>query len=155
MKSKLVLAVAGVMAATTFGTAIAHEVANPAVKARQAIMQLYANNLGTLGAMAKGNVEYDAGAASAAANNLVMLTSLDQSTLWPAGSDSGSDATSRALADIWTNFPDVGAKGAALAEAASAMQTAAGQDLDSLRAAMGPLGGACSGCHKAYRAPNN
>jgi len=33
------------------------------------------------------------------------------------------------------------------------MADAAGFDLASLQAAMGPLGGACSDCHKAYRAP--
>ena len=32
---------------------------NPAVKARKAHMQLYAHNLGILGGMAKGEVEYD------------------------------------------------------------------------------------------------
>jgi len=73
--------------------------------------------------------------------------------LWPAGSDADSAEGTRALPDIWSNFPDVAAKGAMMREAADAMAAAAGTDLASLQAAMGPLGAACGGCHKPYRAP--
>ena len=40
-------------------------------------MQLYAFNISHLGAMAKGEVDYDAAAASAAANNLAALAALN------------------------------------------------------------------------------
>ncbi|WP_299353152.1 cytochrome c [uncultured Shimia sp.] len=143
----------GLTATIFLGAATAHETDNPAVTARMAIMQLYANNLGQLGAMAKGNVEYSADAATAAANNLGLLVQLDQSTLWPAGTDTDSISNTRALPEIWQNFPDVMAKGKALSEAVTAMQAAAGTDLASLQGAMGALGGACGACHKAYRAP--
>lgn len=155
MKLTAILAAAGTAAALFAGTAIADGSGNPAVKARVAIMQLYANNLGQLGAMAKGKTDYDAEAASKAAGNLALLVQLDQSTLWPQGTDNGSMDGTRALPALWENFPDVMAKGAALGEAATAMQAAAGTDLASLQAAMGGLGGACSACHKAYRAPAN
>lgn len=126
-----------------------------AINARKAQMQLYAFNLGALGAMAKGAVDYDAEAASKAAASLAMLTKLDQSRMWPAGSDEmGADGT-RAKPELWENLPDVMAKGAALAEATAQMETAAGSSLDELRAAMGAVGGACGACHKAYRAPEN
>ncbi|MEP4803083.1 MAG: cytochrome c, partial [Hyphomicrobiales bacterium] len=118
-------------------------------------MQLYAFNLGTLGGMAKRETEYDAEAATRAANNLVVLTQIDQSAMWPAGSDNVSDPSTRALPAIWENFPDVAAKGQAMADAAVAMQGAAGQDVEALKGAMGNLGGACSACHKAYRAPKD
>ena len=52
-----------------------------AIKARQALMTLYAANLGALGAMAKGDVEYKAEAASAAANNLQALVNLSSGQL--------------------------------------------------------------------------
>ncbi|MDO6725462.1 cytochrome c [Cognatishimia sp. 1_MG-2023] len=122
-----------------------------AVKARQGQMQLYAHNLGVLGAMAKGDVAYDAAAAQAAADNLVAVSGLNAMTMWPQGSDSTSMEGTRAKAEIWSNFPDVGAKAGAMAEASVAMAAAAGSDLASLQAAMGPLGGACGACHKAYR----
>ncbi len=146
---------AAAVAATLFAGASAAQDANPAVKARQGQMQLYSFNLGTLGAMAKGEVEYDAEAAQAAADNLATLTSLNAGPMWAPGTDDMSIEGTRALATMWDNFPDVMAKGAALREAAAAMQAAAGTDLASLQGAMGPLGGACGACHKAYRAPDS
>lgn len=126
-----------------------------AITARQSQMKLYAFNLGLLGDMAKGAVAYDAAAAGKAAGNLAMLSRMDQSRMWPEGSDEMSADKTRALPEIWENLPDVMAKGAAMAEAAAGMETAAGAGLEQLQAAIGPLGGACGACHKAYRAPEN
>lgn len=155
MFRKFSVLAAGLLSVAAIGSAIAQESENPAVKARTSIMQLYAFNLGTLGGMAKGETEYNAEAATRAANNLVVLTQIDQSAMWPAGSDNVSDPSTRALPAIWENFPDVGAKGQAMADAAVAMQAAAGQNVEALKGAMGNLGGACSACHKAYRAPED
>ncbi|EEX10847.1 cytochrome c-554 [Ruegeria lacuscaerulensis ITI-1157] len=146
-------AAVGLFSVAIVGGALAQQSENPAVKARKSLMSLYAFNISQLGAMAKGEAEYNAEVAAAAANNLATLSKVDQSAMWPAGTDNVADPSSRALPAIWENFADVGAKGQAFAEAAAAMQAAAGQDLDALKAAMGPLGGACSACHKAYRAP--
>lgn len=129
---------------------------NPAVKARQSHMQLYGHNLGVIGAMAKGEVEYNADAASAAANNLVALTSLNQMSYWPAGSDNGAlgDET-RALPDIWSDFPGVMEKAQAVSAAVTELAAAAGTGQEALGPALGKVGGACNECHKAYRQPNN
>ncbi|MGR3616632.1 MAG: c-type cytochrome [Paracoccaceae bacterium] len=145
------LGVAAVTALATVAYADGHS--NPAVGARKSVMALYGFNIGQLGAMAKGDVEYNADAAVAAANNIVLMTQVNQSAMWPAGTDSASYEGSRALPAIWEDFGDVSAKGQALADAALAMQAAAGMDLASLQGAMGALGGACGACHKAYRAP--
>ncbi len=124
-----------------------------AIKARQGLMQLYSSNIGQLGAMAKGAVDYDAKAAMAAANNLLLLSTYDQSALWPQGSDSDSVASSNSLGKIWTTFPAIGEKGKAFAAAAQGMADAAGTDLAALRGAIGPLGASCKGCHETYRKP--
>ena len=124
-----------------------------AIKARQAHMQLYAHNLGILGGMAKGAMDYNADLATVAATNLATLATLNQMTYWPEGSDSFDNENTAALPKIWDNFPDVAKKGQALAEATAAMQAAAGNGLDALRAAIGPVGEACGACHKAYRKP--
>jgi len=155
MKKKSVILAAGVAVALTFGAAIAQQGGNPAVNARQSVMQLYAFNLTTLGGMAQGKIDYDAAAASAAASNLAALSQMNQMAMWPGGSDNANDPNTRALPAIWENFPDVGAKAGALVEAATAMEAAAGEGLDALRGAMGPLGGACAACHESYRAPAN
>ena len=127
-----------------------------AVKARQATMDLYAYNLGLLGAMAKGEVEYDAASATGAASNLAKLTSMDQSTLWMPGTDNETlgDAT-RALPAIWQEGSKAGEIAMELATASAAMEEMAGQGLDQLRAGMGPIGKACGACHDDYRQPSN
>lgn len=133
--------------------AASHEAANPAVKARQSLMTLFAFNLGTLGAMAQGNTPYDADAASTAAANLAALTQVNIVPMFPEGTDADSISGTRAMPAIWENLPDVTAKYEALQNAAQAMGDAAGTELASLQAAMGPLGGACGGCHDNYRVP--
>ena len=130
---------------------------NPAVKARKAHMQLYAHNLGTLGGMAKGDMDYNADLAQAAANNLAAMSMLNQMSYWPPGTSTAElgDET-RALPAGWesASMDDVMAKGTALAEAAGAMQAAAGS-LEGIQAAIGAVGSACGACHKVYRQPDN
>ena len=140
----------------SFGTAMSGiaqaEDFDGAIKARKSLMQLYAHYLGTLGGMAKGEVEYNAEQASAAANSLVAMMSADQTFMWPPGSDTEAlgDKTA-ALAVGWTSFPAILEKGEASLTAAKAMADVAGTDLASLQGAMGQLGKSCGGCHKEYR----
>lgn len=138
------------------GTAIAggHNLTpeQQAMKARQSHMGLYAFNLGILGAMAKGDVEYNADAAAAAANNLATLATLNQAAYWLPGSDADSLEGSRALPAIWDNVPDVMEKSTSLASAAQALAVAAGSgDPAALGPAIGPLGKACNDCHESYQ----
>ena len=69
----LAVATMGFVAAPVF----ADKAAEKAIGARKAQMQLYAFNISHLGAMAQGEVDYDAAAASAAANNLAALAALN------------------------------------------------------------------------------
>jgi cytochrome c556 len=123
------------------------------IKARQGIMAYRALNIGVLGAMAKGEAEYNAEAAQAAANNLVATGTLDESMLWPQGSDNSANPMSTADAKAWTAEAEIGAKDEAFKTAAAAMAAAAGGGLDGLKEAMGPLGKSCGGCHEAARIP--
>jgi cytochrome c556 len=122
-----------------------------AVAARQAHMDLYAFNIGQLGAMAQGAIPYDAAMAQGAADNLVALSALNQMAYWLPGTEAGVHPESRAKAEMWANIDDAIAKGQALNAAAVAMQGVAGTGLEPLQAAMGALGGACGACHEAYR----
>lgn len=147
MKSLLLTAAA----ALTLGTVVladGHAEADPAVKARQAHMQLYAFNLGILGNMAQGKTDYDADAAQAAADNLAAVASVDETAYWVEGTAEGS----RSLPVIWENLDDFIAKQNAVKTASLAMADVAGTDLASLQGAMGDLGGTCSACHREYRA---
>lgn len=155
MFKKISLAAAGLAVAATTLFAASHADAPfaGAIKARQAHMKLYAHNIGILGSMAKGAVEYDSTAAAAAAANLASLSMLSQAGYWPEGSESESNEGTDALAALWQNFGDVSEKGGDLAKAAQAMAMVAGDDLGALQGAMKELGGACGACHKKYRKP--
>lgn len=123
------------------------------IKARQSHMQLYAFNIGMLGAMAKEETPYDAAAAGNAANNLASLATLSQAGYWLPGSDSDSVEGSNALAAIWAADSKIGEKGKDFVDAVMAMQAAAGTDLGALQGAIGALGKGCGGCHESYRKP--
>ena len=94
MKKTVTALAALLLAGTVTSPAIAESHMDPAVeaaiKARKAQMQLYAFNIGLLGGMAKDAIPYDADAASKAAANLAALSKLDQSRLWPQGSDNSA-----------------------------------------------------------------
>lgn len=150
MIKRISLAIAATAVVATTAFAGGHN-GNPAVKARQAHMQLYAFNLGILGGMAQGKVDYDADAASAAASNLAALTSMSLGAYFPEGTDSDSIEGTRALPALWADMPGVMAEATALAEAAAAMEIAAGNGVEAIQGAMGPLGGTCGSCHESYR----
>ena len=85
------------------------------IKARQGIMVYRAIQLGVLGGMAKGEIEYDAEAAQKAADNLMVSVTIDTSMLWPMGSDNSANPASTALAKMWEEGSGIGDKGKALA----------------------------------------
>lgn len=151
---KRILLVAGFVSLLA-GVAIAdsHAQFGMQIVARKGIMAYRAIQVGTLGAMAKGEVAYDAAAAQTAADNLVASSNLDFSMLWPQGSDNAAHPDTKALPALWTD-PAVGEAGKAYYDAVLALQAAAGRDLDSLKAAIGAVGAACGACHEVTRAAN-
>jgi cytochrome c556 len=122
-------------------------------EARQGQFKLMGFNIGPLATMAQGRVPYDPAVAKTAADNIATITSLDQSRMWPAGSDNESIEGTRALPSIWADPEDFAAKLDGLRTAASALQQVAGTDLNALRGAVRELGAACSACHENYREP--
>ncbi|SDW97775.1 c-type cytochrome [Roseicitreum antarcticum] len=147
MKFTRLLAVTAV-AATTATMAIPDEAT---IGARQGQFKLFSHNLGVLGGMAQGRMDYDAEVAQTAADNLFHLSRHDQSRLWPEGTDTMSVEGTRALPAIWEDFDDFAAKFTSFQEAAVATQAVAGDGLDAMRGALGPLGAACGACHDTYR----
>ena len=116
-------------------------------------MQMVGYHIGLLGAMAKGEMEFNAEMASGAAQNINALASMSQATLWIEGTAQGETEGSRAKAEIWTDASGFDERFEALANASSALVGVS--DLDALRAGMGDLGGSCKACHEKYRGPKN
>lgn len=125
------------------------------LKARKGQFNLLALNVGVLGGMARGNIDYDATLAEAAANNIVAIASINQLPLWPEGSDGMSIDGTRAEPDIWDNFDDFAAKWGALATAAQGLPAAVSSGVAGIGPALGPVGGTCKDCHDTYRAPES
>lgn len=113
---------------------------------REEVMKAQGAQIGVLAGMAQEKAPYDAAAATAAATKLAEIAAWDAEELFPQG-----DATGRALPAIWENWDDFQAKHEALVTASATMATEAGKGLDALKAAIGPIGAACGGCHQAYR----
>ncbi len=156
MKRMIVAAMvaAGIVAGT--GVAVSGEAEDKAIKARQAVMQLYSFNLGKLGAMVKGDMEYDAAQAKLAADNLVKAASIGQDAMWPKGTameDDGMEGKTWAKKAAWDTYPAVVKKHEALQAAAAKMADAAGNGVDAIKGAIGGVGGSCKGCHEDFRAP--
>ena len=126
--------------------------ADQAVAARQAHMTLYGFNIGPLGQMAQGKMDYDAAIASAAAANLAAMANMDQTAYWLEGSDA-SMGNNRAKAAIWEDADGFAAEIQKMAAAATALAAVAGDGLDALRGGIGAVGGSCGSCHERYRAP--
>jgi len=123
-----------------------------AIKARQGEMQLRSFNAGPLFAMAKGDMEYDAELATKLAGNLKLLLQLDNSRVWPEGSDIDNyPGDTTALAKIWTTYPEIGEYGKRYAAAVNDLAMAAGNGRDALKSKVGALGKSCKGCHDEFR----
>lgn len=157
MKKAVLVTLASVaLGATTFVSLAADELefANQ-IDARQSFMQVYRFNLGMLGAMAKGDMPYDAELASGAANNLLAASRMSNGPMWPAGSDmsaAGYEGVTWAKPETWSADSKVGEKHMALTEALESMAAVAGDGLGAVRGNMGAVGDGCKGCHELYRA---
>lgn len=155
MKKLLVPAIAALLLGSMTHTISAGDF-DRQIKARQAVMQLYAFNLGILGAMAKGDVDYNSEQASIAAANLDALVNMNIGAMWPQGSDmKANEGLTWAKEENWTMYPKAAEKAQALKTASATMVAEAGSGLDAMRGAIGAVGGSCKGCHETFRAPKN
>jgi cytochrome c556 len=128
------------------GMAIAADRTDPDAKARSDLMRVQGMNAGILGKMAGGETPYDAAAAEAAKAALVEAAAQIETAFMNPG---GEDPASESKPEIWTNWEDFLVKANALGAAASAMDTSSAETIG---AGMGPIGAACTDCHKVYRA---
>ena len=131
------------------------EAKDKTVKARRAYYQTVLASAGPLFGMLKGKVAYDAAKAQTFADNLKLISQVNNGHLWPKGSDNGNPklkGQTRALPAIWAAGSDVGAKGKAWREAIAKLASVASKGKDAMTAQMKMVGATCSACHKAYRA---
>ncbi|MBM3603745.1 MAG: cytochrome c [Alphaproteobacteria bacterium] len=122
-----------------------------ALEARHGLMKMISIEMGTLSGMAKGEVEYDEAAATAAATNLMALAQYDAPKLFIEGTSSEDIQGSDALPAIWSNRDDFEAKFAALTEATAGIDQAVAGGQANVGPVVQQLGLACRDCHQSYR----
>ena len=143
MKFAKALIIGAVLSA---GAAFAEEErTDPNAIARGELMETIGKNIGIIGDMAGGKTEFDAAAAEGAKAALVEATGKIEATFKDQG---GADPASEAKPEIWANWDDFLKKATAASDAANALDVAS---LDTVKAGMGALGGACKDCHTTYR----
>ena len=134
--------------------AIAGEKANP-VKERQKLMRAVGKAMKTTVKMLRGDLAYDAAAASGAMKTMSEVAQ-NYPKLFPAGSDMENsimdfDQESDAKPEIWANMDDFKSKTNALLIASTKAGKAAG-DKTTLAAVFNEVGKSCKACHQKYKA---
>lgn len=119
-------------------------VQDPTVKARMDLMGVIGMNTKALGDMAGGKAEFDAAKAAMAKDAIIAASAEIAAKFEPQA----TDPVSEAKAEIWTSWDDFVKKAEALNAAATALDASS---LDSVKAGMGGIGGACKDCHTTYR----
>lgn len=152
MKSKLIVSVIGTaLLSATLTTSVARaDMAEDAIKYRQAVFTAFRWHFGAMGAMVRGKVDYDAETFAHHATQFAALTRMPKEG-FIEGSDFGDTA---AKDELWENMDDVSARFDKLMEDADALAAASGGSLDQVKGAFGEVGKSCKGCHDNYREKN-
>jgi cytochrome c556 len=146
--STLMVAGAIAGAVTALPAAAQFAKSEDAIRYRQSGMTMMATHFGRVAAMANGRIPFDA---KGAADNAELATIL--SKLPFAGFVEGSDkGDTRALPKIWAEQDKFRAAAAKMQEEMMKLNAAAKTgNVDAMKAAVGPVGGACKSCHDSYR----
>jgi len=147
---KLVASLALVAAAVTLTVPAYAQFAKPedAIKYRKSALTVMAAHFGRVGAMANGRIPFDA---NAAASNAAIAESMSKLP-WAAFVDGSGTGDTKAKPEIWSDNAKFKAASEKMQAEMSKLAVAAkGGNLDAIKAAFGPVGGACKACHDDFR----
>lgn len=122
--------------------------AQDAIAERQQAMKSVGGAMRVVGGMARGQVDFDAAAALEAFETMNEVAGR-YGSLFPEGSETGGETEAKDT--IWSDRAGFEAEIAKFESATAAAVAAAPQDMDSFRAAFGPVGQSCGSCHEVYR----
>jgi cytochrome c556 len=149
IKYRLGVVLAAGLLAGAVSVAVSDTGGSAAIKARQQSMETIGDSMGSLAAIAKKQVPFDAGEVQKSAGTI--LDELEKAaTLFPPGSESG-DTETWAKPAVWSD-PDGIAKAFDQSQEAARAMVAVTQEKD-FGPALGRLGNSCKGCHEIYRRP--
>jgi cytochrome c556 len=134
-------------------TAQAAEV-DEAIEYRQSVMRVIGWQIGPLGDMARGEIDYDAGEFARRADNLAALVTMPWEGFIEGslrGDDHGIETDAlAAIADDWEGFES--RQQTLIEEAATLAELARGDDFNAMRRQVVNVADSCQGCHDDYRA---
>jgi cytochrome c556 len=140
------LAAAGIVTALPAAAQFAKP--EDAIKYRKAAFTVMAAHFGRIGAMADGKVPFDAAAVQANAEIATMMSKLPYTAFGP-GTDTGD---TRAKPNVWSDNAKFTAAATKMQEEMAKLNVAAKSgNLGQIKAAFGPVGGACKACHDDFR----
>ena len=149
MKRLLFVATTLVGLATALPAAAQFQKPEDAIKYRQSALSVMGAHFGRIGAMVNGRIPFDAAAAAANAEIVVVMSKLPF-VAFIDGTQTGLNT--RAKPEIWTERDKFNAAAAKMQEEVVKLNTAAKSgNLDQLKAAFGPVGQACKACHDNYQ----
>lgn len=143
----LKLFAAAAVAALAFGVTAVVAQQDP-IKERTALMKGNNDNAKIVVAMIRGQAPFDAAKVDAAFAQWGE-TAQKLPGLFPDNSKTGENT--RAAPKIWETKADFDAKAANFGKAVAENRDKAKASLDGLKAAMAPVGNACTNCHEDYR----
>ncbi|MDO9318109.1 MAG: cytochrome c [Gammaproteobacteria bacterium] len=156
---KRILGSACLLAATIFvftataqqETPTPEQLATSATETRQAVFKLLSFNMGTISAMARGTVEFDATIAERNANRIAELAPMIPE-LFAARDTREFTVETEALPIIWDRIDEFKEKATNLVAAANTFaEIARSGDKNATVAAVRAFGGACGNCHETFR----
>jgi cytochrome c556 len=140
------LALAGIV--TALPAAAQFQKPEDAIKYRKAVFTVMGTSFGRIGAMVNGKAPFDAAAAASNAEIATMMSKLPYAAFGP-GTDSGD---TRAKPNIWTDNAKFTAAATKMQDEMAKLNVAAKTgNLDQIKAAFVPVGGACKACHDDFR----
>jgi cytochrome c556 len=148
MKSLIAAAAVMIGAGLSLPAAAQFQKPEDAIKYRKAVFTVMGNHMGRLGAMVNNKAPYDAKAAAASAEVLATLAPLP----WSAFGEGTDKGETRAQANIWSEADKFKAGATKMQDEIAKLDAAAKtNDLAKLKAAFGPVGQSCKGCHDNFR----
>ena len=149
--NRLLVAVASVVGlASALPAAAQFQKPEDAIKYRQSALTVMANHFGRVSAMAQGKAPFDA---KAAADNAAIVLTMSKLPFvaFAEGTDKG--LPNRAKPEIWKDAAKFKAAAEKMQGEVVKFEAAAKTgNLDTIKAAVGAVGGSCKGCHDDFRA---
>jgi cytochrome c556 len=151
-KRKLAAAITLGLATSTVGYAQSMK-PEDAITARRAILRVIALNFGPLGAMAKGDIPFNAEVFKTNSVRMVAVSTMPLQNYFPDGTDEDAgEIKTRAMPEIWLDWEDFEQKLEKMRqEVAKLAKVAQSGDQSAMKAQVGATGKACKSCHDDYR----